>query len=107
MTQAKKAFDELMAATQRTVSTFEGQTTTAQSGFRGLQQKVVSFSERNIAASFEFAQKLLHAKDGQEVMHLHAEYVKAQVQTLTEQARELASAAASAAPNSGNGKSVS
>src|ERR1700756_1578228 len=84
--QARKAFDELMAATQRTVSTFEGQTTSAQSGFRGLQEKVVNFSERNIAASFDFAQKLLHAKDGEEVMRLHAEYVKAQIQTLTEQA---------------------
>ena len=106
--QAKKAFDELMAATQRTVSTFEGQTTSAHSGFRGLQQKVVSFSERNIAASFDFAQKLLHAKDGEEVMRLHAEYVKAQIQTLTEQAQELAqSATAAAAPPSGNGRGVS
>ena len=108
MAQAQKAFDELMAATQRTVSTFEGQTTSAQSGFRGLQQKVVSFSERNVAASFDFAQNLLHAKDGEEVVRLHAEYVKAQIQALSEQARDLAqSAAAAATPSSGNGKSSS
>jgi phasin len=106
--QAGKAFDEVMAATQRAVSTFEGQTTSVQSGFRGLQQKVVSFSERNIAASFDFAQQLLHAKDGEEVVRLHAEYVKAQIQTLTEQGRELAqSATAAAAPPSGNGKGTS
>jgi phasin len=86
--QARKAFDELMAATHRTVSTFEGQT--AQFGFRGLQQKVVTFSERNIAASFDFAQKLLHAKDGEEVMRLHAEFVKSQMQAMADQARELA-----------------
>ena len=108
MAQAQKAFDELMAATQRTVSTFEGQTTSAQSGFRGLQQKVVSFSERNVAASFDFAQNLLHAKDGEEVVRLHAEYVKAQIQALSEQARDLAqSAAAAATPSLGNGKSSS
>jgi len=98
--QARKAFDDLMAATQRTVSTFEGQTTSAQSGFRGMQQKVVSFSERNITASFDFAQQLLHAKDGEEVMRLHAEYVKAQIQALTEQARELGQTAANAAKKS-------
>jgi len=92
--QARKAFDELMAATQRTVSTFEGQSTSAQSGFRGLQQKVVSFSERNIAASFDFAQKLLHAKDGEEVVRLHAEFVKTQMQAMAEQARELTQHAA-------------
>jgi phasin len=101
--QARKAFDELMAATQRTVSTFE--TSSAQFGFRGIQQKVVSFSERNISASFDFAQQLLHAKDGEEVMRLHAEYVKAQMQALSEQARELAqSATAAATPPSGNGR---
>jgi phasin len=100
--QARKAFDELMAATQRTVSTFEGHS--AQFGFRGIQQKVVSFSERNIAASFDFAQQLLHAKDGEEVMRLHAEFVKSQMAAMTEQARELASAAG-VAPPSGNGKS--
>ena len=102
--QAKKAFDDLMSVTQRAVSTFEGQTSSAQSGWRGLQQKVVSFSERNVAASFEFAQKLLHAKDGEEVIRLHAEFVKAQVKALTEQARELAQHAASSMPRSGNGK---
>ena len=102
--QAQKAFDELMSATQRAVSSFEGQTTTAQSSLRGLQQKVVSFSERNVAASFEFAQKLLHAKDGEEVMRLHAEFVKAQVQAMTEQARELAQHATSSIPKPGNGR---
>ena len=105
--QAKKAFDDLMSVTQRAVSSFEGQTTTAHSGLRGLQQKVVSFSERNVAASFEFAQKLLHAKDGEEVMRLHAEFVKAQMQALTEQTQELAQHATSAIPrprNGGNGQ---
>jgi len=100
--QARKAFDELMAATQRTVSTFEGQT--AQFGFGGLQQKVVTFSERNISASFDFAQKLLHAKDGEEVMRLHAEFVKSQMQALAEQARELTQ---HATPGAGNGKQPS
>jgi phasin len=102
--QAKKAFDDLMSATQNAVSTFEGRTTSAQSGLRGFQQKVISFSERNIAASFEFAQKLLHAKDGQEVMRLHAEFVKTQMQALAEQAQELAQHAASSVPRSGNGR---
>ena len=59
-----------------------------------MSQKAVSFAERNVAASFEFAQKLTHAKDAQEVMKLHADYVKAQMQALTEQARELGQTAA-------------
>jgi phasin len=99
---AQKAFDQLMSATQRAVSTFEGQATTARSSVLGLHQKVLGFSERNVAAAFEFAQRLLHAKDGEEVVRLHAEFVKAQVQALTEQARELTQHAASASKPKGN-----
>ena len=47
--QAKKAFDDLMTATQRAVSTFEGQATSAQTAAVELQRKVVGFSERNVA----------------------------------------------------------
>jgi phasin len=99
---AQKAFDQLMSATQRAVSTFEGQATTARSSVLGLHHKVLGFSERNVAAAFEFAQRLLHARDGEEVVRLHAEFVKAQVQALTEQARELTQHAASASNPKGN-----
>ena len=48
----------------------------------------VDFAERNIASSFEFAQKLLQAKDPKDVMALHAEYVSTQIAALTEQGQE-------------------
>ena len=88
--QAKKAFDELMTATQRAVSTFEGHATSAQTAAIELQRKVVGYSERNVGASLEFAQKLMQAKGPEDVMKLHADYVKAQMQALTEQARDIA-----------------
>lgn len=88
--QARKAFDNLMTATQRAVSTFEGHATTAQASAREIQRKVVTFSERNVTASLEFAQKLLQAKDTDDVLALHADYVKKQMQALGEQAREIA-----------------
>ena len=96
---AQKAFDQLMSATQNAISSFEGQAPSAHSNVLGLHQKVVGFSERNVAASFEFAQKLLHAKDGEEVMRLHAEFVKAQIEALTEQAKDLTQHATKAATN--------
>jgi hypothetical protein len=42
-----------------------------------------------MAASFAFAQKLAHARDVEEVMRLQADFVKAQMQAFTEQAKEL------------------
>jgi phasin len=94
---AQKAFDQLMSATQRAVSAFEGQATSAQWNMRGLHQKVLGFSERNVAASFDFARKLLQARDGEEIVRLHAEFVKAQIETMTGQAKELTQQATSAA----------
>ena len=99
--QTKKAFDDLMNATQRAVSTFEGHATSAQTAARELQRKVVGYSERNVGASLEFAQKLLQVKAPDEAMKLHADYVKAQMQALTEQARDIAQHAAKAATPTG------
>jgi phasin len=108
---AQRAFDQLMSATQRAISNFEGQATSAHSNVLSLHQKVVGFSERNVAASFEFAQRLLHARDGEEVVRLHAEFVKAQIEALTQQAKELtqhaagaATKAAAKAASNGNGR---
>ena len=99
--QAKKAFDDLMTATHKAVSTFEGHASSAQTNALELQRKVVGYSERNVAASLEFAQKLMQAKAPEEAMKLHADYVKAQMQALTEQARDLAQHATKAATPSG------
>jgi phasin family protein len=51
-------------------------------------------AERNMTASFDFAQRLMRAKDPQELAALHTEYVKSQVAALTEQAKELSKQAA-------------
>jgi phasin len=99
--QAQNAFVDLMTATQRAVSTFEGHATTAQASAREIQRQVITFSERNVAASLEFAQRLLQARDADDVLKLHADYVKTQVQVLSEQAKELAQHAAKAAKPSG------
>jgi len=101
--QAKKAFDELMTATQRAASTFESHASSAQTAAIELQRKVVGYSERNVAASLEFAQRLLQAKAPEDVMKLHADYVKAQMQALADQARDIAQHAAKAAKPVGKG----
>jgi hypothetical protein len=61
----------------------------AHSGAREVGTLAMQFTERNIASSFEFAQKLLRAQDAAEVAAMHSDYVTGQVAALTEQAREL------------------
>lgn len=95
--QAKKAVDGFMTAAQKTASAMETHAATAQSGAKDVGQKAMAFAEQNIANSFEFAQKLVRAKDVQEVMALQAEFMKAQMQAMTSQAKELGTTASKAA----------
>lgn len=87
--QARQAFDTFAAAAQHAVSTAESHAKDAQSGAKEAGELAMRFTERNIASAFDLAQKMVHAKDPQEVMALHAEYTKNQIATLTEQAKEL------------------
>jgi phasin len=87
--QAKQAFDGFITAARQTTATMETTATNAQSGAKDVAQLAMRCAERNIASSFELAEKLVRAKDPQEVMALHSNYVKQQMSTLTEQAREL------------------
>ena len=57
-----------------------------------LSDKVFGFAERNVASAFEFAQRLVQMRDVQEVAKLQMEFIQAQMQAMTEQAKELSEA---------------
>jgi phasin len=94
MEQAKQAFNSFISAAQHAVSTAENQAASARTGAKEVGELAVDFTKRNIASSFEFAEKLVRAKDAQELTALHSDYVKAQIAALTEQAKELSKQAA-------------
>ncbi len=87
--QAKQAFNSYISAAQHAVNTAGNQAASAQSGAKEVGELAISFTKRNIDTSFEFAEKLVHAKDSEELTALHADYVKTQIAALTEQAKEL------------------
>ena len=95
--QAKQAFDSFISAAQHAVNTAESQAAHAQSGAKEIGELAISFTQRNVASSFEFAEKLVRAKDSQEVTALHADYVKTQIAAFTEQAKQLSQQAGKAA----------
>lgn len=92
--QARQAFDSFVTAAQQAAANAQSQAAAMQSGTREVSDLAVRFAEKNIASSFEFAQRLVQAKDVREVMALHADYVNAQVAALTDQAKELSRHAA-------------
>jgi len=87
--QAKQAVEGFISAAQRTASALEGQAETARKGAKDVGGKAMGFVEHNISTSFEFAQKLVRAKDVQEMLELQASYIRTQMQALSEQAKEL------------------
>ncbi len=95
--QARKTFEKFLAGAQQTASTIEGRGQTVHTSAKEISTKAVSYAEKNVTASLDFAQQLLHAKDLAEVMRLHSEYVQAQMQALAEQAREMGQIATRAA----------
>src|ERR1700739_4436399 len=87
--QARKAFEGFMGAVHKTTGNVEGPAIPGFSGAKDLSLKAVSFAESNVNAAFDLAEKLVHAKEGQEVMAIQTEYVKAQMAAIQNQTKEL------------------
>jgi phasin len=95
--QARQAFDGFISAAHHAMSAFEGQAETARKGARDVTEKAMTFAERNMASAFGFAHDLVRARDLQEVLRLQADYIRRQMEALTEQARELGESTSKAA----------
>jgi hypothetical protein len=52
-----------------------------------------SYVERSVAASFELSDKILHAKNFQDVLHIQTEFFHKQLQALTDQSKDLGNVA--------------
>jgi phasin len=102
--QARQAFDGFISAAHQTMSAFEGQAETARKGARDVTEKAMTFAEQNITSAFAFAQDLVRAKDMQDVLRLQAEYIRRQMQALTEQAKELGESTSKAAKDAATPK---
>jgi phasin len=87
--QARKTFEKFLASAQQTAGSIEERGATVRAGAKDIGSKAISFAEKNVQASLDYAQALLHAKDVTEVMRLHGEYVQAQMRSLAEQASEM------------------
>ena len=91
--QARKAFEGFMGAVQKSATAIEPPAgNPALSGAKDMSATAVSFAENNVNAAFDLAEKLVHAKDIQEVMALQTEFLKAQMANIQAQTKELGDA---------------
>jgi phasin len=92
--QARQAFEGFVEAATKAVGQMHGSAQAAQSGASEIAQKSISYAEQNMAATFDFAQKLMKAKDGAEVLGLQSEFLSRQMQSLSTQVQDLGQSAA-------------
>ena len=72
---------------------------------KDVSTKAIAYVEKNVQASLDYAQSLLHAKDLTEIMKLHSEYVQSQMRSLAEQASEMGQIVSRAAMDAAKPKS--
>ena len=94
VTQAKHAFDGFIQAANQAMGQIDGQAQAARGSANEIAQKSMAYAEQNMAATFEFAEKLMKAKDATEVMRLQSDYLGRQMQALSSQVQELGQSAA-------------
>jgi phasin len=87
--QARKAFEKFLSSAQAAAGSIEERGATVRAGAKDISATAMSYAEKNVQASLDYAQSLLQAKDLTEVMRLHSEYVQAQMRALAEQASEM------------------
>ena len=87
--QARKAFEGFVNVAQKTVGTVEGAASDAQSGAKTVGAQILSYTEENVNAAFDLAHKLVQAKDPQEALAVQSEFLKAQLNALQTQAKQL------------------
>jgi phasin len=87
--QARQAFEKFIAGAQAAADSLSARSATLGSGAKDINATAFSYAQKNVQASLDYAEALLHAKDLSEVMRLQREYVQAQMRALAEQASEM------------------
>jgi phasin len=87
--QARKGFEKFLATAQQTAGSIEERGATVRAGAKEISSKAIANAEKNVQASLDYAESLVHAKDLTEIMRLHSEYVQSQMRALAEQASEM------------------
>ena len=87
--QAKLAFDNYIQVIEDTASTFEERVEASQVGPKDISRMAMNFALRDTISAFEFAQKIIQARNIVEFMRLLAEFINLQIQVLNEQLKDM------------------
>jgi hypothetical protein len=89
--KAKDAVSKYMAETQKMREKADSGVRATYSSVKEMNEKAAAYAEANVAAGFELAQKLLRAKDPQEMGTIYQNHLNEQMEKLNAQFREFGS----------------
>jgi hypothetical protein len=90
--KARDAVSKYMTESQKLREKTDSGVRATYSSAKEMNDKAVAFAEANVAAGFELAQRLLQAKDPQEMGVVYQSHLKEQMEKMNAQFRELGSA---------------
>jgi phasin len=88
--QTEKAFDVFLSAANQSVALMPGPAT-------DISKKTLALTEQNVKAAFEYARKLLHANDIEEVFRIQGDFFKSQLAAAQDQMKQMGAGAVAAA----------
>ena len=96
--KAKDAVSKYMAESQKMREKVDSSVQASYSSAKEMNEKAVAFAEANVVAGFELAQRLLQAKDPQEMGAVYQGHLKEQMEKMNAQFQELGSLMGKSAP---------
>jgi hypothetical protein len=96
--KAKEAVSKYMTESQKVREKADSTMRASYSNVREMNEKAVAFAEANVRTGFELAERLLQAKDPQEMGTIYQNHLKEQMEKMNAQFRELGSLMSKPAP---------
>ena len=96
--KAKEAVSKYIAESQKLREKADSSVRASYSTAKEMNEKAVAFAEANVQAGFELAERLLQAKNPQEMGTIYQSHLKEQMEKMNAQFRELGSMISKPAP---------
>ena len=87
--QAREAYNRFIEAARQAHDVVMKSSDVITSGAREINEKAVKYTEANLQANFELAQRLVRAKDIKEALDIQSQFARQQMETFAHQAQEL------------------
>ena len=87
--QTREAYNRFVEAARQAHDVVLKSSEVIAAGAREINDKAIKYTEANLQANFDFAQRIVHAKDIKEALDIQTQFARQQLEAFTHQAQEL------------------